>query len=217
MTKRPSAALRPVTPGAPRGHRKAARRALLSLAILGCVSLVAVSAGFSDRTAAKTTLTASQATCSTAYTTAASDTTLGAVKYVGSTSGHWSTLAALCSPNGRWQAVYQPDGNVVLYDMSLTPGKALWNSWTFGAHLTGKATKMVLRANGELVILDASNKVLRTTGTAGIPVPAKVTLSNGPVMTITDANGTVRWTSSGAQNVSCKDASAFVCDPATPL
>lgn len=184
--------------------------ALAAAAIAIPTTLLSVSAGFADQATAQASLTAPHADCATTYTSAATDTPIGTVNYITGTWGHWASGAALCSPDDRWQAVYQVDGNFVLYDMSLTPGPSLWHTWTYSEAI-GRSTTMLLRADGDLVLLDAHGTVLRHTGTAGIPVPATVALSNDAVLTITDANGTVRWTSAGAQDATCHDLTVFVC------
>ena len=184
--------------------------AALTAAIVGSTSLLYARASFEDAADSRAAITTTSAECVGSYTSSTSDLEIETVNYPTGVWGHWATKAALCSPDERWQAVYQVDGNFVLYDMSRTPGPSLWHTWTYSEAI-GRSTSMRLRPDGDLVLLDAGGRVLRSTGTAGIAVPATVTLSNEPTLVITDATGVVRWTSAGGQDVTCRDLAVFVC------
>lgn len=69
---------------------------------------------------------------------------------------------SITSPNGRYQLVYQGDGNLVLYDQSNR--QALWWTGTVGAG--GQA---VLQTDGNFVVYDAQLAPLWFTGTPGNP------------------------------------------------
>lgn len=129
-------------------------------------------------------------------------------------SGSWSPKSALCSPNGRWVAAFQTDGNFVLYDMSTNPGSVVWQTWTFRSDLAGVGTSLALQADGNLVLYTTSSP--RHTNTYGIPGPARLTLGDDGNLVLQDANGVVRWMSLGTQTLDCRAAGAFTCDPNTP-
>jgi hypothetical protein len=67
---------------------------------------------------------------------------------------------SITSPNGRYQLVYQGDGNLVLYDQSTR--QALW--WT---GTTGAGGQVALQTDGNLVVYNAQSTALWFTGTAG--------------------------------------------------
>lgn len=129
-------------------------------------------------------------------------------------SGVWTYESALCSPNGRWLAVFQIDGNFVLYDMSTYPGKAVVASWTFREDVGGVGQQLIFQADGNLVIYGASG-ALRHTGTNGA-AGAALTLGDDGNLRLTDNAGVVRWQSVGTQTLDCRVPGAFTCDPNTP-
>jgi hypothetical protein len=171
-------------------------------------------AGFTDRATAGADVRALAPQCASATVSGTTDVDLG----VGTFLGGWGVWAAgpwLCSPNGHWVAGFQRDGNLVAYDMTSTPGTALWNSWTFGSHVGGQATTLRLRANGDLALLDGAGQTLRSTRTSGVPTPVTVSLDDLGTLTLRDANGVVRFTSAGTDRLDCKTAGSFTCDPLT--
>jgi hypothetical protein len=73
---------------------------------------------------------------------------------------------ALFSANKRWELIYQSDGNLVLYDVSIpSVPKATWNSRTYGA----SAGRCIMQSDGNFVIYNAANKpVWDSQGTYGL-------------------------------------------------
>ncbi len=214
----PGRARSPLTPlsGAARttGRRAAALSAAAAIALGGGAGVAVAAGGFSDTAQASTTVAALHPTCSQTLTSSSSDVVLGTGTFL-SGWGVWANGPWLCSPSGRWVAGVQTDGNFVAYDMSSTPGKALWNSWTFGTHVGGQAASVRLRPAGDLVALSATGAVLRSSGTAGAPTPVTVALSDTGVLTVTDANGLVRYTTAGAEHIDCTTTPYLACDPLT--
>jgi len=128
-------------------------------------------------------------------------------------SGTWTRTSALCSPNRRWIAVFQVDGNVVLYDTTTTPGTAIWNTWTFGASWGGKGAHLIFQGDGNLVVYDAGFTALRHTGTSSIAQPARLALQDDGNLVIYDATGIPRWWSLGTQTADCRVPGTFTCNP----
>jgi hypothetical protein len=197
-------------------RRRAVSGGLAAAALTAVLALTtgSTTAGYTDTVRASATVLATHPECSTRVTSSSSDVVFGTGVFTGSW-GVWAVGPWLCSPNAQWVAGFQTDGNFVAYDMTSTPGAALWNSWTFGSHVGGRAASLRLRPNGDLVLTDAAGTVLRSTRTAGIPTPATVALDDRGTLTVTDANGTVRFTSAGTDRLDCKTAGAFTCDPLT--
>ena len=52
------------------------------------------------------------------------------VSALGWTGSAWDLEQCFVSPNGRFELLMQGDGNLVIYDRSVTPNKALWSSGT---------------------------------------------------------------------------------------
>jgi hypothetical protein len=200
---------------APRRRSSVLRKALGGLAVVAVATLTTAGVhGFTDRANTVTDVQALHPECSTAVSSSSTDVVFG----TGTFTGGWGVWAAgpwLCSPNAQWVAGFQTDGNFVAYNMASTPGAALWNSWTFGSHVGGRAESLRLRPNGDLVLTNAAGTVLRSSRTAGIATPATVALDDHGTLTVTDANGTVRFTSAGTDRLDCKTAGAFTCDPLT--
>ena len=77
-----------------------------------------------------------------------------------------SLLAAssdsVSSPNRKYRAVMQGDGNFVL--SRLDNGKVLWSSET-----TGKGKRAIMQGDGNFVIYDAANKAVFATNTTPEP------------------------------------------------
>lgn len=205
---------------APRPAGRTSRRlaaiaaAFVIAASLGGASTGISSAAYTDRAAATTTATAQAPTCTDSITSTSTDVLAQRGTFLFGW-GRWADNAWLCSPTHRWVAGLQVDGNLVAYDMASTPGKALWNSWTFGPHVGGQATSLLLRTNGELAVLGAAGQTLRSSGTAGVPTPVVVRIDDTGVLTLTDANGAVRYTTAGAEHLNCNTTAYLACDPST--
>ena len=74
----------------------------------------------------------------------------------------------MLSPNGKYKAQMQSDGNFVIYDIS-TSVKPIWNSSTFVSDSPLRATKGVtvkMQQDGNLVIYDSANKAIWYSKTA---------------------------------------------------
>ena len=92
---------------------------------------------------------------------------------------------SITSPDGRFNLIYQTDGNLVLYG----PGhQALWNSQTWGKP-TGVA---IMQTDGNLVVYDPNGHALWNSRTWGHP-GAGLTLQNDGNLVIYDANGHALW------------------------
>lgn len=195
-------------------RRRGAAIAAVLAAVASAALVSGAAPGFSDRAAAAAPVAAVHPTCASAITSGPVDVTINPGNFLGGW-GTWATGTWLCSPTGRWVAGMQLDGNFVGYDMSTTPGAPLWNTWTFGVHVGGKAAALQLRASGDLVLVDAVGATLRSTGTAGVPTPVTVRLDDAGTLTLVDATGTVRFTSAGTERISCLTPGVFTCDPYT--
>jgi hypothetical protein len=72
---------------------------------------------------------------------------------------------ALFSANKRWELIYQSDGNLVLYDVSIPSApKATWNSRTYGA----SAGHSVMQSDGNFVVYNAENRPVWESHTYGL-------------------------------------------------
>ncbi|WP_170207608.1 hypothetical protein [Luteibacter pinisoli] len=89
----------------------------------------------------------------------------------------------LLSCNGKFGLHLQSDGNLVLYSLT----GPTWASQTVGAH----AARLVLGADGNLVLVDAANAVLWSTHTAGT-APAQLAVGDDGNVTLVRA-GVVLW------------------------
>jgi len=67
----------------------------------------------------------------------------------------------LISPNGKYRAVMQTDGNFVVY----SPTRVLWHSRSVG----NPGARLVMQGDGNLVVYSVANRPLFSTGTAGPP------------------------------------------------
>ena len=93
-------------------------------------------------------------------------------------------LSSLTSADGRFDFVYQRDGNVVLYQ-GPTP---LWASQTAG-HSDGSA---VMQADGNFVVYDAAGRAAWASNTPGNP-GASLHVQNDGNVVIYAINGTPLW------------------------
>jgi hypothetical protein len=94
------------------------------------------------------------------------------------------------SDNGRYHLIYQPDGNVVLYDEGTDGDEAwtaLWETNTDGAS-TGM---LILQHDGNLVLYDASSRPLWASDT--YRTPCVLIVQNDGNVVIYDANGVALW------------------------
>jgi hypothetical protein len=69
--------------------------------------------------------------------------------------------AILMSKNKQFLLIYQGDGNLVIYDVSLTPPLAIWNTITMG-HTPGSVQ---MQHDGNFVVYDSANHSQFDTGT----------------------------------------------------
>ena len=67
----------------------------------------------------------------------------------------------LTSKSAQFQLIYQGDGNLVVYDITINPHPALWSSRTQG-HVPGF---VLLQADGNLVIYNVAQQGIWSTGT----------------------------------------------------
>ena len=75
----------------------------------------------------------------------------------------------MLSPNGKYTAEFQTDGNFVLFDISTSTKIPLWNSRTFVSDSPLRATKgsiVKMQEDGNLVIYDSANKAIWYSKTA---------------------------------------------------
>lgn len=189
-------------PRAPRRGRRVAATVVAALSVTS-VATASTSATFTD-SAQGTAFVSSVGEFSPCLT----EVTSGFTFEPGS-----SQHSQLCSPNRRYLARFQTDGNFVLYDMSTNPGTAIWATWTFRSDLGGVGAHLVFQDDGNLVVYTAAWQALRHTSTSGIPVPARLRLQDDGNLGLIDANGTVRWMSWGTQYTDCRTPGAFTCNP----
>lgn len=96
--------------------------------------------------------------------------------------GYW-----IKSPNGRYQLIYQNDGNLVLYG----PGnQALWNSGTWGR----SAGRAIIQNDGNLVVYDAGGRSVWHSGTWG-NAGARLALQDDGNLVVYATNGRAVWNS----------------------
>lgn len=109
---------------------------------------------------------------------------------------------SLQSPNAKYTAEMQSDGNFVIYNVSGSTKVAIWNTRT---HVSGrttnttKGTRLIMQSDGNLVIYDASNKALWHTKThygAQTGYSYKLFLTNAGNLEIRKCNN-----SSGGQTI----------------
>lgn len=101
-----------------------------------------------------------------------------------------TTLAAnyrLMSPDGRFEALMQTDGNFVVYQ----GGTALWATGTNGA----SGNSFAVQSDGNLVVYDAANHALWASGTNGRGGTRLAMQNDGNLVLYTAANVAV-WSSS---------------------
>lgn len=185
-------------------------------ALLLAASTTASSAAFTDEARGRVDVDALRPECASSMTSGPVDHVVSVGQFLNGW-GVWATGPWLCSPSGSWIAGMQVDGNLVAYDMRATPGTPLWNSWTYGGYFAGQGAALILRANGELVVVDAAGNRLRSSGTEGVPTPVTVALDDAGTLTVTDAAGAVRFTTQGLQDVDCKGWPYLACDPNSPM
>ncbi len=89
------------------------------------------------------------------------------------------------SPNGRFVATMQNDGNLVVYEGS----RALWSSQTPG----NPNTRAVMQADGNLVLYQNGNNVLWSSQTNGHPGAVTRVQDDGALVVL--LNGTAIWSS----------------------
>ena len=106
---------------------------------------------------------------------------------VGSTLSSGGTLNAtyrLTSPDGRFEAMMQPDSNFVIYQGST----AIW------ATGQGGATHATMQADGNFVLYNASNGAVWASGTNGAG-GTRLTMQSDGNLVIYNANGGAVWAS----------------------
>lgn len=91
----------------------------------------------------------------------------------------------LASPNRRFYLLYQPDGNLVLYETGVG---AFWASGTAGS----SPGRLAMQGDGNLVIYDGSSRAIAATNTAGSPGAQLVVQDDGNVV-IYATDGTAVW------------------------
>ena len=89
---------------------------------------------------------------------------------------------SLTSLNGRFRLLYQPDGNLVLYDD--VDGTTPWNSGTAG----GGAGQAILQSDGNFVVYDAQGNPGWFTGTGGNPNARLVLQDDGNIVIYNSSN-----------------------------
>uniref|UniRef100_A0A8C9ZHZ3 Bulb-type lectin domain-containing protein n=1 Tax=Sander lucioperca TaxID=283035 RepID=A0A8C9ZHZ3_SANLU len=67
----------------------------------------------------------------------------------------------LMSNNGKYKAIFQDDGNFVVYDCTCSPHKVMWATGTCGSD----AVRVIMQADGNLVMYNNSIRALWSTGT----------------------------------------------------
>ena len=93
--------------------------------------------------------------------------------------GYW-----IKSPNGRYQLIYQNDGNLVFYG----PSGPLWASDTIGQP-PGFAT---MQGDGNLVVYRADGVPIWATDTSGMP-GAELRVQDDGYLVLYDAGNTPMW------------------------
>ena len=94
------------------------------------------------------------------------------------------------SENGRYHLIYQPDGNVVLYDGGRDGG----DDWTpmWETNTDGRSTGMlILQHDGNLVLYDGSNRPIWSSDT--FRTPCVLIVQNDGNVVIYDGNGVALW------------------------
>jgi hypothetical protein len=99
--------------------------------------------------------------------------------------------AAIKSPSGRYELTLQPDGNVVVYDM--TTSTALWATNTAGKNVV----KAEMQTDGNFVLYDSANKGVWDTKTYN-GGGKTLQLGDDGNLVIRDANQQVKWTSASS-------------------
>lgn len=120
---------------------------------------------------------------------------------------HLDIGGELVSANGWLRLAFQDDGDLVLYRVQL--GTALWSSKTAGQPLS----RLLMRADGNLVALSAGGDPLWSSATAGNPGASAVVGDDGN-LAVLDAGGAPLWSSHTTQDwdtptVAAKDGQGF--------
>lgn len=104
---------------------------------------------------------------------------------------------AIQSANGRYVAVMQGDGNMVVYDYGT--GRSIWDSGTAGLAPGGG---LVMQSDGNLVVYDVAGQAQWNTGTAGPGINRAMTLvmqDDGNLVVYDSKGGTALWSSMGGR------------------
>jgi hypothetical protein len=102
------------------------------------------------------------------------------------TSRALGTTQTLRSPNGRYQAIMQADGNFVVYRSGGTP--------LFASRTSGAGARLVMQADGNIVIYNAYGAPLWTTHTGPDPRTVLVLQDDGNLVAYR-SNGSPAWAS----------------------
>ena len=100
----------------------------------------------------------------------------------------------LLSANGRYQLIFQTDGNLVEYDLGQSGHPALWASHTtFGDTCWGCGQGQIARmqTDGNFVIYDSSNHALFATNTVGSGY--ELIIGNNSNVVIDNSGGGIVW------------------------
>ena len=102
----------------------------------------------------------------------------------------------LLSANGKYQLIYQTDGNLVGYTLSSGSVSAPVPFWSSGAQ-NGSPGIAVMQADGNLVLYDAANHPYWASNTGGVGAPPsyKLFVQDDRNIVIYDSNGKAIWAS----------------------
>ena len=117
--------------------------------------------------------------------------------------------ASLHSSNGQCQLAFQPDQQLVIYDLTVTPKKAVWNA---GSQNSG-AQSLVMQDNGNLALYKADGRTdVWATGTEWHDL--KAIIGDDCVLRIETQVGTLWWDNISGHSDHARRNGAAPADPA---
>ncbi|MFJ8473659.1 tyrosinase family protein [Kitasatospora sp. NPDC094011] len=100
--------------------------------------------------------------------------------------------ASLWDPTHKFELVLQgTDGNLVLYDYTVTPRKAIWTAWT----VSPETAVCIMRFDGTLAVLDRNETVLRSYPQQSPVRGSRADVTSTGTLEIKDLDGRIVWNS----------------------
>ena len=91
------------------------------------------------------------------------------------------------SPNGRFRFLFQGQGNLVLYDLSI--GAAIWTNHV----INGSACRLIMQSDGNLVLFNVDDGVLWASNTPGQGASRLVVQDDGNMVIYRRSDNVATW------------------------